>query len=45
MPEAIVPATILAAGNPEQFVNVPEAGVPRAGAVIVGEVRVLLVRV
>ena len=32
IPEAIVPATMLAAGNPEQFVSVPEAGVPRAGA-------------
>lgn len=32
-------------GSPVQFVSTPEAGVPRAGAVIVGDVSVLLVSV
>jgi len=45
MPLAIVPATTLAAGKPEQFVNTPDAGVPSAGVVKVGLVRVLFVRV
>ena len=32
IPLAIVPATMFAAGKPEQLVNVPDAGVPKTGA-------------
>ena len=39
--EAVIPLT----GRPEQFVRVPEAGVPNTGEVRVGLVRVLFVRV
>ena len=39
--EAVIPLT----GRPVAFVNVPDAGVPRTGAVKVGLVSVLLVRV
>jgi hypothetical protein len=39
------PDTPVAIGNPVAFVSVPEAGVPRSGAVITGEVNVLFVRV
>jgi hypothetical protein len=39
--EAVMPLT----GRPVQFVNVPEDGVPRTGAVSVGLVRVLFVNV
>jgi len=38
-------AVVALLGNPVQFVNVPDAGVPRTGLVNVGDVKVLLVKV
>ncbi len=40
-----VPVTPVVKGNPVALVNTPDAGVPKAGEVNVGEVKVLLVNV
>ena len=40
-----VPVTPVASGNPVALVNTPDAGVPKAGAVKIGEVNVLFVKV